>query len=974
MVNTTSQIVGRERELQILHAQYNQAMQDGVRVVVLAGEPGIGKTVLLQALSSSAVSTERIILRGSTWDAVGRIPYLPFLEAFGQYLRSIPLELLHTQVGQSASILASLFPEIALRIGPQPATYVLPADQTHLRLFDAIGELFIQIAAPHGMLLLLDDLHAADSASLDLLAHLIRQLRSHQTRILIAAAYRPGEIAYPEQFERSLVEINRWRCLIRLEIGSLSAAAIGSLASTLLDAPLAVRDQEFLATLAEGNPFFAEELISNWRDTHQLVVHEHSWKLRKQDHTDIPTAIDLAVRQRLNRLQPEVLYLLACAALLGQHFEASALATITVQDLALVKDQLQIARKSQIIRLNQQGTWQFSSSIARHMLEQALSVVERQQLHLRAGQLLETQPHANDAQKLAILAFHFAQSSDTKRAIPYALQSAALALELSAITLAAEQYQTACSLLDGDDPRYGQTILDLAQAQIMLGAEADAIQLLIKAQRWCIQHEQPALAAQSAHRRGQALARLERHTEARMAFAEALALIGEQLNPLVAHILIDSSSLLTLSLHQYEDGFASSARALELANRLEDERLIAAASRCYGTLLGRTNHLERSVVLLEQALKHAIAADDPVEAAECCASLAMINTWRGKLQRAIEDTERRVVYARRCYDPFQLRHTAMMLTVFHSMQGHLVEADRYLTEAAEQIEQLASPEPQAFLTFVRGMLAHIQGEQALAETLLADAIAQFRQIGPGALVWYLGSLGLVQSVQGATARAGVTVSELEQLLTMLPADSMATAEPLAYLTMIALQLDDRPRLARYATQLAPFRGQYHDFLVDRLLGEIALRDADLVAAEALLAIAADIAIREHIPIELAYTRIAQAQLEQRLGRSSQGKITQLITEACTIFESLGNVARAQSLRQQFGSHRPAAKKGLPAGLSTREAEVLRLVAQGKSNREIAHALVLSEKTVANHIANIFAKTGAENRSAATAFAIRQGLA
>src|SRR5439155_18387500 len=140
-----------------------------------------------------------------------------------------------------------------------------------------------------------------------------------------------------------------------------------------------------------------------------------------------------------------------------------------------------------------------------------------------------------------------------------------------------------------------------------------------------------------------------------------------------------------------------------------------------------------------------------------------------------------------------------------------------------------------------------------AEARLETAIALFRGIGPGALVWYLGMLGLARAFAGHVREARACVDELEALLESgrLAQGAQPPAEPLAYLAQIALRLDDRERLAACHARLAPFAGQFHDALVDRLLGEIELRRGDPAAAEAHLASAEALARREGLRWELA---------------------------------------------------------------------------------------------------------------------------
>jgi DNA-binding NarL/FixJ family response regulator len=187
--------------------------------------------------------------------------------------------------------------------------------------------------------------------------------------------------------------------------------------------------------------------------------------------------------------------------------------------------------------------------------------------------------------------------------------------------------------------------------------------------------------------------------------------------------------------------------------------------------------------------------------------------------------------------------------------------------------------------------------------------------------------------------------------------------------MLALILEDQVRLTRYYPQLNQFRGQFHDALIDRLLGTLEARAGNWPAAQTSLAAAETVARREEFKIELAQTLVAQADLAFAQVKSGQA----LLDQAIALYQELGNASEVDRLRQRQQRLLPS-PSSFPAGLSQREVEVLRLVAAGKSNRQIAQALTLSEKTVANHLTHIFNKTGVDNRAAATAFAMRHNLA
>jgi DNA-binding CsgD family transcriptional regulator len=255
----------------------------------------------------------------------------------------------------------------------------------------------------------------------------------------------------------------------------------------------------------------------------------------------------------------------------------------------------------------------------------------------------------------------------------------------------------------------------------------------------------------------------------------------------------------------------------------------------------------------------------------------------------------------------------------------------------------------------------------------------FRELGPSVLVWYLAPLGLAQLLQGKRQGALACMHEVETLLASQQEGTIVVADALGKLALMALMMGDRERVARYYPQLLSFQGFYAEILNDRVLGEMETLLGAWSQAHAHLDAAEEAARREDLLPELACTWVAQGKLElAQGGRGSMARARTLFEQAQALFEELGLCGEEHAVREQLeqlpGKSPTRHTQPLPAGLSGREVEILRLVAAGKSNRQIAEELILSEKTVINHLTSIFNKTGADNRAAATAFALRHGLA
>jgi DNA-binding CsgD family transcriptional regulator len=744
------------------------------------------------------------------------------------------------------------------------------------------------------------------------------------------------------------------------------AYLVTALASDLLGGEIPEAVAAALHRQGEGNPFCLEELTRGLIEEGSLTRRDGRWALERPVAQRLPPGLTATIRSRLSRLPRPSLDVLVIGAVVGRGFDLDVVAAVSGSDPDTTEASLLPAVRGALVRPRADGSYAFTHDTIRETLYTDLAPGRARRLHLAIGEALESLA----PQVAQGLAFHFVKAGDVERGVRYAQAAGEHALRAQAPASAVGFYQQAAELIATrpNDPRAAQVLLALGEAHTRTGTFNTAVTSFLRAAESAQRDQNQSLAADAWRRVGGVRWRQEQLLEARIAYERALELYGDADGLGAAEILLQLADLMALSLGQHADAERCATRALAMVRRLGDDRLAALANRAMGSVRFRANRLAEGRAFLEDALTLALRQDDAALAAEICGHLASAAGFAGDLIRSRDVTLLRRQLAQRTDDPFLLRHVAIWLGVLAVFQGRWEEVQAHLAEAAPDVERVDSPEPRAFLHVLGGLLTYYTGRFNAALVEFEAAQTTIRTLGSDAGLWFNGWTGMVLVELGRPAEAMASFLELRG-----PADRRDTHDSVnayAYSQLIHgyHALGERQQAAECYARLLPFEGQVQCFVIDRALGVAAVCRGEPDAALRHLEQAVALAERADLRPELALAHLQLGLLRRHLGQVA------LAVESITQGQRLASELGMEHLARAVLERGLPTTSASPSLLSVRQLDVLRLVAQGRTNREIAEALVLTEGTVANHLTAVFSRIGADNRAAAVAYAVRHGLA
>jgi DNA-binding NarL/FixJ family response regulator len=946
MARRRGPLVGRAGELAAFEQAWERVEGGNRQAVFIGGEPGAGKTRLAAEVAGTLAHHDVAVLVGrSTADE--DVPYAPFAEALDRLLTATP-------PGSVADLLADAGPQLR-RLSAQvdrhlpdarPAADVASPRQA---LFDALTGFLRRLAIDRPIALILDDLHWAQLPTLAMLEHVL--IACADVRMLVVSTFRTTEPDRSDELTTRLAELHRFDGVRRLDLAGLDTEAIAEFVSrTQQLAPASARTAAaLLRDKTGGNPFFLTELVNDLELRGGLAT------LSVQQ--TVPASIGDAIALRLAGLGAGVRAVIEQAAVLGETFDLPALIATRENDATATLAAIDSAEAVGLVRAVQDsdGEFSFVHALTREAVLGGLAASRLRIMHARAAEALEGRADPSVVPRLAnhylrahVLGYH-------KEALRYARQAARMAEQSMAYEDAAKWFARAASLPEmGLADRAGLD-LDAAANHVRAGdfARARAIYERVSAMDDPIIRLEAAIGYEEANwRRGQS------DSTAADLLASALESCG-----------------LNTDDPQYVQALGSFGRALAFAGE-------AARAREVGN----------------NAIDRARLSDDPVVLLHTLKT----SLWHGLTPEMCEiQSERsaeasRMALARRDYESLGVA------SHFRAMVGYLAGRPDDVAAAAADMRRAAQACGQPVFGFVGACveqgLAYLRGDFAAAERwadialrtgdlfgaddtegsngvqmfMIRRETADLKRFGgfvdgseTFAGRWVPGLLALYTELK---CERGMTRA-LNQLLSRNLGDRTDEAQwpmELVFMVEAALELGNReavralrPFVARYAGKNM-VAGQFVALFgsADRYLARMAALEGDDRAAERHFGAALGMDRSMGSVVHVTETLARHALFAASRARSEEAR--RLADEARAIAAPIGQTRIVDLVDSLLTVG--------PDGLTDREVEVLRLLAEGLSNRAIGQRLYISTNTAANHVRNILLKTGAANRTQAAMYA------
>ena len=443
--------VGRESERAEVRRLLERAVAGQGSLVLLGGEPGVGKTRLEEEILTEGGQRGCLALTGRCYETEGTPPFIPWVEIVEQAAALVPTAAFREALGDAAPEVAKLLPELRQTFPDIPPPIELPPEQQRRYLFSNFLAFLDRGARVTPHIVLIDDLHWADDSTLLLLQHVAQHLA--QMPLLILGTYRDVDLDVARPFAKTLEAFTRQRLAHKVALRRLPETGVADMLEALSGQATPAHLVTAVYAETEGNPFFVEEVFQHLSEEGRLFDVEGQWRadLRVED-LDVPEGIRLVVGRRLERLSPEARQLLTTAAVMGRSFDLTlleALGDAEGETLLTVLEEAEAAKLIQTVSAGREVRWEFSHGLIRQTLESGLSLPRRQRAHLRVAEAMERVRGDQIDRYAADVAQHLYQAgavADLEKTVRFLALAGDQALKAGAFDEALRQFNDALSI------------------------------------------------------------------------------------------------------------------------------------------------------------------------------------------------------------------------------------------------------------------------------------------------------------------------------------------------------------------------------------------------------------------------------------------------------------------------------------------------------------------------------------------------
>ena len=441
--------VGRENERRSMVEAWDGSKHGKRRVILVGGEPGIGKTRLCVEFARQCGEENATVLVGRS-DEHALIPYQPFIEALSWYVRMCPEAdlLAHLSAIGGGAELGPLLPDLVRRVPELPVLAPMNPEGQRFRLFEAVSALLAAMSASRPTLVVFDDLHWADQPSLLMLRHIARS--SESARLCLVGNYRESEVTLRHPLAEMLADLRSQPWVTRIVLTGLSDTQVADLVGSFAGHGTPRSLVQAVAENSGGNPFFIGEILRHLMETGGFAVLRDALAVRSAD-LGVPDGVRDVIRQRLSRLSEDCNRMLTLAAMIGQEFNLTLIEALSGLSEDRLLEVIEEAIRAQLVAEVRDGRdrCRFVHALIRETLYEELSGPRRSRWHRKIGEAIE-QLTTHDP-PLADLAYHFAEAAGTgviDKAVEYAIRAGDRATGTLAHEEAARFYEMALRSLE----------------------------------------------------------------------------------------------------------------------------------------------------------------------------------------------------------------------------------------------------------------------------------------------------------------------------------------------------------------------------------------------------------------------------------------------------------------------------------------------------------------------------------------------